>query len=136
MEAIRLKAGVMMGLGDVSQSVTPKIGLLALPRHGGTITSRYFVPDTCHKSHAVTGTVCIASACAIPGTVAANLVGCSQAPQGVIEIEHPSGKIAIDLDADFSNGKQNLRRAALIRTARRIFQGTVNIPSTVWAGKP
>ena len=136
MEAIRLKAGMMMGLGDVSKSVTPKIGLLALPRHGGTITSRYFVPDTCHKSHAVTGTVCIASACAIPGTVAANLVGCSQAPQGVIEIEHPSGKIAIDLDADFSNGKQNLRRAALIRTARRIFQGTVNIPSTVWAGKP
>ena len=56
------------------------------------------------------------------------------APQGVVEIEHPSGKIAIDLDADFTNGKQELRRAALIRTARRIFEGRVFVPKHVWAG--
>ena len=135
MEAIRRKAGVMMGLGDVSKSVVPKIGLLAAPRHGGTLTSRYFVPDKCHKTHAVTGTVCIASACAIPGTVAAQIAGRFTAPQGLIEIEHPSGKIAIDLDADFSNGRQELRRAALIRTARRIFEGLVNVPRAVWDGR-
>ena len=134
MEAIRIKAGVMMGMGDVSKAVVPKIGLLAAPRHGGTITSRYFVPNACHKAHAVTGTVCLASACAIPGTVAEKLTGRSKAPQGMIEIEHPSGKIAIDLDADFANGKQELRRAALIRTARRIFEGKVHVPKTVWAG--
>ena len=29
MEAIRLKAAVEMGMGDCSQSVTPKFGLLA-----------------------------------------------------------------------------------------------------------
>ena len=52
----------------------------------------------------------------------------------MIEIEHPSGKIAIDLDADFINGKQELRRAALIRTARRIFEGRVFVPSHVWGG--
>ncbi|MEQ1774710.1 MAG: 4-oxalomesaconate tautomerase [Burkholderiales bacterium] len=138
MEAIRIKAGVMMGMGDVSKSVVPKIGLLAPPRHGGTITSRYFVPDSCHKAHAVTSTVCLASACAIPGTVAgkiADRAGLTLAPQGMIEIEHPSGKIAIDLDADFTDGKQVLRRAALVRTARRIFEGKVNVPSAVWAGK-
>jgi 2-methylaconitate cis-trans-isomerase PrpF len=56
------------------------------------------------------------------------------APQGIIEIEHPSGKIAIDLDADFTNGKQELRRAALVRTARRVFEGSVLVPSHVWAG--
>ena len=137
MEAIRRKAGAMMGLGDVSKSVVPKIALLAAPRHGGTISARYFVPDTCHKSLAVTGTVCIASACAIPGTVAeqiAGRTGLTKPPQGMIEIEHPSGKIAIDLDADFTNGKQVLRRAALIRTARRIFEGQVNVPRAVWAG--
>ena len=134
MEAIRVKAGVMMGMGDVSKSVVPKIGLLAAPHHGGTITSRYFVPDSCHKAHAVTGTVCLASACAIPGTVAEKLTHRSKSPQGIIEIEHPSGKIAIDLDADFSNGKQELRRAALVRTARCIFEGQVNVPQAVWAG--
>jgi len=135
MEAIRIKAGALMGMGDVSKSVVPKIGLLAAPRHGGTITSRYFVPDTCHKAHAVTGTVCLASACAIPGTVAEEIAARSAAPQGIIEIEHPSGKIAIDLDADFTNGQQTLRRAALIRTARRIFEGKVYVPRAVWAGK-
>jgi 2-methylaconitate cis-trans-isomerase PrpF len=51
-----------------------------------------------------------------------------------MEIEHPSGKIAIDLDADFANGKEELRRAALIRTARRIFEGRVFVPKHVWAG--
>ena len=105
MEAIRRKAGVLMGMGDVSKAVVPKIGLLSKPRNGGTIASRYFVPDACHKAHAVTGTVCVASACAIPGTVASQLITLPPPPQGIINIEHPSGMIGIDLDADFRDGK-------------------------------
>ncbi len=135
LEAIRIKAGAMMGMGDVSKSVTPKVGLLAAPLRGGTISSRFFTPYSCHKAHAVTGTVCLASSCAIPGTLAEQIASCVKAPQGMIEIEHPSGKIAIDLDADFTDGKQQLRRAALIRTARRIFEGKVNVPRAVWAGR-
>ena len=42
---------------------------------------------------------------------------------------------ANELDADFIDGKQELRRAALIRTARRIFEGKVHVPKAVWAGK-
>ena len=135
MEAIRRKAGVLMGMGDVSQGVVPKISLLSKPANGGTIASRYFVPDACHKAHAVTGTVCVAAACSIPGTVASTLVTLPSAPQGVIKLEHPSGIIAIDFDADFTNGKQELRRAALIRTARRIFEGNILVPETIWAGE-
>ena len=134
MEAIRRKAGALMGMGDVSKGVTPKIALLAKPAKGGRISIRYFVPDACHKALAVTGTVCLASACAIPGTLASGLAGLPPAPQGVIEIEHPSGKIAIDLDADFTNGRQELRRAALVRTARRIFEGRIFVPRHVWSG--
>ncbi|MGH8660390.1 MAG: 4-oxalomesaconate tautomerase [Burkholderiales bacterium] len=134
MEAIRIQAGALMGMGDVSRLVVPKIGLLAKPARGGTITSRYFVPYSCHKAHAVTGTVCVASALAIPGTVASNLVRLPPAPQGIVEIEHPSGKIAIDLDADFTDGRQELRRAALVRTARRIFEGYVHVPGRIWPG--
>ena len=135
MEGIRRKAGKLMGMGDVSKNVVPKIALLAPPREGGTISSRYFVPETCHKSHPVTGTVCISAACAIPGTLAAEIAPLKPAPQGMVTIEHPSGKILIDLDADFRDGRQDLRRAALVRTARRIFEGSVMVPSTVWAGK-
>jgi 4-oxalomesaconate tautomerase len=134
MEGIRRKAGLLMGMGDVSKSVTPKVALLAKPAQGGAIATRYFVPDACHKALAVTGTVCLASACAIPGTLASQIAKVRPAPQGILEIEHPSGKIAIDLDADFTNSRQELRRAALIRTARRIFEGRVLVPEHIWAG--
>lgn len=134
MEAIRRKAGMLMGMGDVSRSVVPKIALLSAPRNGGVIASRYFVPETCHKSHPVTGTVCIASACAIPGTVAARIAPLPPAPQGMVRIEHPSGMIIIDLDANLAGGRQELRRAALVRTARRVFEGHACIPEHVWPG--
>ena len=133
MEAIRIKAGALMGMGDVSKAVVPKIGLLARPRNGGTIASRYFVPYSCHTAHAVTGTVCVASACAIPDTVAYKLAPLARAPQGIVKIEHPSGIIDIDLDVDFSVNPPQMRRAALIRPARRLFQGEVLIPSRIWA---
>ena len=124
-----------MGMGDVSKGVTPKFALLAKPAQGGTIATRYFVPDACHKALAVTGTVCLASACAIPGhDRVADRERARRRLRASIEIEHPSGKIAIDLDADFTNGKQELRRAALIRTARRVFEGRVLVPEKVWAG--
>ncbi|MBI2509818.1 MAG: 4-oxalomesaconate tautomerase [Betaproteobacteria bacterium] len=134
MEAIRRKAGTLMGMGDVSKRVVPKMALLSKPRKGGAIASRYFVPETCHKTHPVTGTVCIASACAIPGTVASQIAPLPPAPQGMIRIEHPSGMIVIDLDVDFTNQQQALRRAALVRTARRIFEGHVCVPGEVWPG--
>ncbi len=134
MEAIRLKAGILMGMGDVSKLVVPKIALLSKAQNGGTIASRFFVPNACHKAHPVTGTVCIAAACAIPGTLAAQIAPLPAPPQGAIRIEHPSGMIAIDFDADLANGKEDLRRAALIRTARRVFDGHVNVPRQVWAG--
>jgi 4-oxalomesaconate tautomerase len=135
MEAIRRKAGTLMGMGDVSKMVVPKIALLARPRQGGAITSRFFVPDSCHKAHPVTGTVCVASACTIPGTVAARIAPLATAPQGVVRIEHPSGMIAIDLDVDLEGAPAVIRRAALIRTARRIFDGHVHVPEQVWSGR-
>jgi len=135
MEAIRRQAGELMGLGDVSGSVVPKIGLLAEPRRGGTISSRYFVPYSCHRAHAVTGALCVASACAVPGTIAARLSGLdSRPPQGVVRIEHPSGTISIDLDVDLVGAAPAIRRAAVIRTARRLFEGSVLIPREIWAG--
>jgi 2-methylaconitate cis-trans-isomerase PrpF len=52
LEAIRLQAGILMGLGDVSGKVLPKIALVARPVGGGTIASRYFVPWSCHSAYA------------------------------------------------------------------------------------
>jgi hypothetical protein len=66
--------------------------------------------------------------------VAARIASLPPAPQGLVRIEHPSGMIIIDLDADLAGGRQELRRAALVRTARRIFEGHVCIPEAIWPG--
>lgn len=55
MERVRIKAGALMGMGDVRHSVTPKFGLIAPAREGGTIAARYFMPWNTHPSMAVTG---------------------------------------------------------------------------------
>ncbi|MDA2912266.1 hypothetical protein MYX04_15210, partial [Nitrospiraceae bacterium AH_259_D15_M11_P09] len=60
MEAIRIEAGAKMGMGEVLKSVTPKFGLLAPARDGGTIAARYFMPWQTHPSMAVTGAQCLA----------------------------------------------------------------------------
>jgi 2-methylaconitate cis-trans-isomerase PrpF len=89
------------------------------------------MPHSCHKAHPVTGTICVASACAIEGTVASRIAPLRKAPQGVVRIEHPSGMIEVDLDVELGGAQAVIRRAALIRTARRLFQGEVLIPSGV-----
>jgi 4-oxalomesaconate tautomerase len=125
LEAIRLEAGLRMGLGDVSGSVVPKIGLLSGAHRGGTITSRYFMNSRrCHKGHAVTGALCIAAACRLPGSVAHDLA--THTLSSLVNLEHPSGRIEIDLSFDASG---HVSRASLVRTARKIFEGNVIVPA-------
>ncbi|MFC1457330.1 4-oxalomesaconate tautomerase [Microvirga arabica] len=126
LEGIRLEAGLRMGLGDVSGSVVPKVGILSGARHGGTITSRYFMnAKRCHKGHAVTGALCIAAACRLPGSVAHDLA--TPELSSLVNLEHPSGRTEIDLSIDASG---HISRASLVRTARRIFEGKIIVPAS------
>ncbi len=69
----------------------------------------------------MTGALCVAVAARTPGTVAHDVA--RPAGEGVpVLVEHPSGKIAIDLETGEDG---TVRRASLIRTARRIFEGNV-----------
>ncbi len=131
-EAIRRIAGEMMGLGDVSEKVTPKIILLAKPRFGGTITSRYLVPHKTHAAHAVTGGICLACCCLLEDGVAAEFVELPAGPPYPIKIEHPSGDLEIMLDADPGRGEVTLRSAGTLRTARKLMRGEVYVPGNLW----
>lgn len=128
-ESLRLEAGRRMGLGDVSKLVTPKVGLLSPARHGGTITSRYLVPHSCHRSHAATGAICLATACCLEGTVAADVIGGAIGRSGTVIIEHPAGRIdvGVTLAAD-GQGGMRVARTEILRTARRIFEGFAYVP--------
>ncbi len=129
-EAVRLKAGPMMNLGDVSKSVTPKVGLLAAPRAGGAITARYLTPWTCHPTMAVTGAQCLAACLLTPGTVAEGLAVLPGGNPAPVVIEHPMGAIDVTVDRD----ADGIRSAGLLRTARLLARGQVMVPRAVWAG--
>ena len=135
MEPIRQEAGRRMGLGDVSKSVTPKFALLAPPRHGGTITARYFMPWNCHPTMAVTGAQCLASCVLTPGSIAEGLFTLPTGRPALVLIEHPGGTIDVTVDYETDAGGFHLRSAGLLRTARLLARGEVMVPSRVWAGK-
>ena len=128
--AIRLQAGRMMGLGDVSRSVIPKPVLVSEPRAGGSITSRYFTPLTCHRSHAATGALAVGVAAMLPGSVAHRFAAPPRSG-GIVCVEHPAGRIEMDLELTGMPGNPQVRRASLVRTARRIFEGNVIVPDCV-----
>jgi 4-oxalomesaconate tautomerase len=134
MEPIRLKASEMMGLGDARGKVIPKIGIMSAPCNGGTITSRYFTPKICHTAHAGTGALCVATACAVPGSVANQAANIGGGPVFPIRIEHPTGQIDIQLETEGTGIDIKPVKGGFVRTARRLFEGKVFIPQSVWAG--
>ncbi|HTO46411.1 MAG TPA: 4-oxalomesaconate tautomerase [Burkholderiales bacterium] len=130
MEAIRLKAGQLMGMGDVSKLVVPKPVLASRPSAPGGIASRYFTPHACHRSHAATGALAVGTAAALAGSVASRFVDPPNFSGGALRIEHPAGAIPVNLELA---GPGEVRRASLVRTARRIFEGNVLVPESAFA---
>lgn len=132
LEAIRREAALLMGLGDVSDSVIPKIAILAAPRGDSGISSRYFVPERCHAAHAATGAICIAGAARIGGTIAHALHVATAAGGPVVRVEHPKGAIGISVEASGTGRSVEISAASVCRTARPIFSGNLFIPAGIW----
>ena len=130
-ESIRREAGARMELGDVAGKVVPKVGVLSAPRNGGAITSRYLTPLALHPAHAVTGAVCVASACALPGSIAHEVATPSAENPRTIWIEHPSGEIDVVLTTKGSGPTMDVI-AGTLRTARPIMRGEVLVPKRVF----
>ena len=124
-EAVRLQAGPLMGLGDVSSAVVPKMCLVSAPLHGGCINTRTLIPRKCHTSIGVFGAVSAASACVLPGTVAHELAVLPTGPVKVMDVEHPTGMFRVRLEVGGSDDAPTLERSGLIRTARALFDGLV-----------
>lgn len=134
MEAIRIEAGKRMGMGDVTKSVTPKFGLLAPANQGGSIAVRYFMPWKTHPTMAVTGAQCLASCALTPGSVSDGLINRPNENPANLVLEHASGTIEVLVDFSLEDGFA-LNAAGLVRTARKLADGHVYVPRSVWPGK-
>ncbi|WP_117232620.1 4-oxalomesaconate tautomerase [Vibrio maerlii] len=121
LESIRLQAGPLMDLGDVSELSVPKMSLVSEPQYGGGISTRTFIPHRCHASIGVLGAVSVASACILPNAPASELASVDLQQKIQIDVEHPIGKMSVVLDVE----ENKVKSAAILRTARKLFDGEV-----------
>lgn len=135
-ERIRLEAGRLMNLGDVTGNVVPKMFLLAPPVNGGTISTRSYIPKAAHASIGVLAAVTVATAAVFPGTTAYDYAVRPEGRRKMMELEHPTGYFSVELEVGGTEAEPIVERAALLRTARKLMEGAVYIPASVWDGKP
>jgi 4-oxalomesaconate tautomerase len=123
-QQLRLEAGQAMGLGDVSVATVPKVSLVAPPAHGGTITTRTFIPVRVHSSIGVLGAVSVGTAIMVGGAVGSDLAVVTPGSPRLV-IEHPSGALAVEVELDATTSPPTVVRSGVVRTARKLFDGTV-----------
>jgi 4-oxalomesaconate tautomerase len=122
-EAIRLAAGPLMNLGDVTATSVPKMVLVSPPAAGGTIRTRSFIPHVCHKAIGVLGAVTVGTACLLPDGPAARLAAPGAGTPCRLDIEHPTGTFTAlaHLSPDGS-----VDRVGVLSTARKLMEGHVH----------
>jgi 2-methylaconitate cis-trans-isomerase PrpF len=134
LQELRLIAGERMGLGDVREKVIPKPVLVARPKDGGTVCGRYFMPYTVATAFAVTGGTNMAVTSCIPGTVVHAAASLGKGPVHEVAVEHPQGKMFVRTEIADHGGNVTVKQASQIRNARKLFEGKVFVPASVWAG--
>lgn len=127
LEEIRLGAGTLMGLGDVTDATVPKMTLVSEPRAGGSICTRTFIPHRCHDAIGVLGAVSVATALRLVGGVGSELLVPGADP-AVVEVEHPTGtfaaRVELAQDPDSPAGVA-VGRSGIVRTARKLMDGLI-----------
>jgi len=119
LESIRMQAGLLMNLGDVSETTVPKMTMVSAPADDGHLTTRTFIPHRCHDAIGVLGAVSVATAALLPGSAAADLIVSPKT--ATVRLEHPTGFF----DAVLEMNGTDVVRAGIVRTARKLMDGTV-----------
>jgi 4-oxalomesaconate tautomerase len=124
-ETIRLTAGPLMNLGDVTKKSVPKVSLISAGRNGGTVCTRTFIPHRVHEAIGVFGAVSVATACVVLGLAPKDATD--------LEIEHPTGFFTVTMAVEGEGANIKVHRSALLRTARKLMTGEVFVPASVWS---
>jgi methylitaconate Delta-isomerase len=152
-ELIRGMAAKMIGLVDDERKARmecPSIPLLSIVSPSADYVSfsdgrrikaedmdfvaRVFYMQEMHKAHSVTAAVCTATAALVPGTLVNQVANPAVHTTKVVRIGHPSGVIPIETEvAGLAGGEVELKKAALGRTSRRIMDGFVYVPESLFS---
>lgn len=138
-QEIRAVASVKMGLAPELESArqrlgVPKIAILAPASPYTTLSGspvddmdvlvRAYSNGTPHPAFQMSGAVCLASACSIPGSIPHAIVAERQAT-GPLRFAHPSGITTADHTVSLVDGKVTIVSGTVYRTCRRLMEGNV-----------
>ncbi|HTQ92858.1 MAG TPA: 4-oxalomesaconate tautomerase [Streptosporangiaceae bacterium] len=122
-DEFRVKAGALMGLGDVCGSSVPKTVLLAPARDGGQVCTRSFIPVQPHTSIGVLAAITAVTGMLVPRAVGHDLTSGWPDGSSQVDVEHPSGRLLVDVCVDVTATPPRVVRSGVIRTARKLFDG-------------
>jgi 2-methylaconitate cis-trans-isomerase PrpF len=141
LEELRLKAAVLAGIAnrveDVPQSA-PKVSIVAEPADFKALDGTHIDGDKAdilirivsmqrvHRATTMTGAMCLASACKIEGTIP--YMAARQASEEIM-IGHSSGLLPVASDVEIVNDQWNVIANRAFRTARRLMEGRVALPT-------
>ena len=117
MEAIRQAGAERMGI--TGSASVPLVAMVAPGDASSDITVRMISMGQPHRATPITGAICLALACRIPGSIPHRLCSSSNGP---IRIAHPSGVTKVDAAL---NAAGEAEFGAVYRTARRLFEGNI-----------
>ena len=92
--------------------------------------ARLFYMQEMHKTYAGTGTVCTGVASKIEGTLVHRVAKGKE--NTTVRIGHPGGVIPIEVEVNKTPGGFHLKKAAFARTSRRIMEGFVYVPESLF----
>ena len=148
MEDIRTTGAVMMGLSKDKSSASkavPKVAIVAKAQDYSTSDGKTIKASECdliartkalnvlHKTYAITGGICLATAACIAGSVVNEIVAPEAVKEGLIRIGHPAGILEIHVDVKKDNGQWQLKEAGVTRTVKPIMDGFIYVPSSIFS---
>lgn len=143
-EAIRAHGAVAMGLAESAEYATtkrqhtPKIAFFGKAASYTSsdgkevcgedidILARILSMGKLHHAMTGTGAVAIAAAAAIPGTIVSNVLGDTKSE---LRFGHPSGTLKVGAEAEQADMGWIVKKVVMSRSARRLMEGSVLIPS-------
>ncbi|MGD1877665.1 MAG: PrpF domain-containing protein [Kiloniellaceae bacterium] len=92
---------------------------------GGAVSTRNFIPHRCHAAIGVSGAISVATACLLPASPAAEVAAIPGGATKRLSVEHPTGALDVLMELDEGAVPPEIRHAAFLQTARKLFQGIV-----------
>jgi 2-methylaconitate cis-trans-isomerase PrpF len=147
LEQIRAEAAVRMGISpdrrsaSESSPLVPKIGIVAppgdylnltgspVPADTYDILSRMMSMGTTHRAYPLTGSMCLAVAARIPGTLPYEA---AHTKEGDLLLGHASGVQPIGAYVSETVNGPHAEKVIVYRTARRLMEGAVLVPESVF----